>query len=220
VKVATLTACGPARRLRDNEPPPPVVRLNLPSRPVGAAARLASIVAPTPRPTAAATSALESVRRMREIELERAESSIACGDDDSTVGDDDSDDCEELEFGPVLVDVPLGAGPARALSVEVAPGLYEKLEFEIHKPESSDDAAFIAANPAFDGVSVRVTGSYNGTPFTYTSDLDVEQEQEFAPPLSPATATTRPRRFHRRRHGPHRCGTLLASGAAFHEGGR
>jgi hypothetical protein len=189
VKVATLTACGIllAACGSDNESTTqPVVRLNLASRPVGvAAARLASIAAPyTVTDGSGNTLTFESVQLvMREIELERAESSVACGDDDSTEGDDGSDDCEELEFGPVLVDVPLGAGPARALSVEVTPGLYEKLEFEIHKPESSGDAAFIAANPDFDGVSVRVIGTYNGTPFTYMSDLDVEQEQEFAPPL-------------------------------------
>jgi hypothetical protein len=182
VNLAALTACGillAACGSDDGSTSQPVVRLNLASRPVGtAAARMASIADPyTVTDGSGNTLTFESVQLvMREIELERVESSVACGDDDS-------DDCEELEFGPVLVDVPLGAGPARALSVEVTPGLYEKLEFEIHKPESSDDAAFIAANPDFDGVSVRVTGTYNGTPFTYTSDLDVEQEQELSPPL-------------------------------------
>jgi hypothetical protein len=190
VNLAALTACGIllAACGSDNESTSqPVVRLNLASRPVGvAASRLASLAAPyTVTDGSGNTLTFESVQLvMREIELERVESGIACGEDDTdSSSDSSSDDCEELEFGPVIVDVPLGAGPARALSVEVAPGLYEKLEFEIHKPESSDDAAFIAANPDFDGVSVRVTGSYNGTPFTYTSDLDVEQEQEFAPPL-------------------------------------
>jgi hypothetical protein len=189
VNLAALTACGillAACGSDDGSTSQPVVRLNLASRPVGtAAARMASIADPyTVTDGSGNTLTFESVQLvMREIELERVESSVACGDDDDTAGDDDSDDCEELEFGPVLVDVPLGAGPARALSVEVTPGLYEKLEFEIHKPESSDDAAFIAANPDFDGVSVRVTGTYNGTPFTYTSDLDVEQEQELSPPL-------------------------------------
>ena len=94
------------------------------------------------------------------------------------------DDCAEIEIGPMLVDLPLGtAGAARTLSAIVPPGTYDEVEFEIHKPESSDDAAFLAANPDFAGVSIRVEGSYNGTPFVYLSHLDVEMEFDLVPPL-------------------------------------
>jgi hypothetical protein len=115
---------------------------------------------------------------LRQIELNRVGGS-AC--DSLNPG---GDSCEELEFGPVLLDLPLGAGAARQFSVAVDTGSYDKIEFQVHKPESSDDAAFIAQNPAFDGVSIRMTGTYNGTAFTYTSDLDVEQEHDIAPPLA------------------------------------
>jgi hypothetical protein len=113
---------------------------------------------------------------MREIELNRVGGS-AC---DSTLVDDS---CEELEIGPELFDLPLGTGAQRAVTVAIDTGSYDKIEFEIHKPESSDDAGFIALHPEFDGVSIKMTGTYNGTPFTYTSDLDVEQEYDFVPPL-------------------------------------
>ena len=65
------------------------------------------------------------------------------------------------------------------------PGTYDAIEFEIHKPEDDDagDAAFIAANPGFANVSVRVEGTYNGTPFVFTSDLGEDQEFELSPPL-------------------------------------
>jgi hypothetical protein len=126
---------------------------------------------------------LESVELvLREIEFERSESSTDC-DDDVSGGDDD---CEELEIGPVLLDLPLGTGIARELTVVVDTGHYDELEFEIHKPEDNGDdadAAFIAAHPEFENVSIRVTGTFNGTPFTYETDLDVEQEHDLSPSL-------------------------------------
>ena len=115
---------------------------------------------------------------LREIEMESETVENAC---EVQAGDDD---CAEIEIGPMLVDLPLGtAGAARTLSAIVPPGTYDEVEFEIHKPESSDDAAFLAANPDFAGVSIRVEGSYNGTPFVYLSHLDVEMEFDLVPPL-------------------------------------
>jgi len=113
---------------------------------------------------------------LREIELKRT-GGLVC---DTALVDDD---CEELELGPVLLDLPLGAGAARQFTVAIDTGSYDKIEFEIHKPSSGDDPAFVAANPTFDGVSIRMTGTYNGTPFSYSSDLDVEQEYGFNPAL-------------------------------------
>lgn len=121
---------------------------------------------------------------LREIKLKRVEV-VEC---DSVP---DNDDCEEFEVGPVLVSVPLGGVATETLVSILAPaGLYNRLEFEIHKPESSNDAAFIAAHPDFNGVSIRVTGTYSqaGTrsDFVYTSDLGAEQEVFIDPPLTVA----------------------------------
>lgn len=121
---------------------------------------------------------------LREIELKRVEV-VEC---DSIPH---NDDCEEFEVGPVLVSVPLGPVATETVVGILAPaGLYNRLEFEIHKPESSDDAAFIAAHPDFDGVSIRVTGTYSqaGTrsDFIYTSELGAEQELFIDPPLTVA----------------------------------
>ena len=131
---------------------------------------------------------------LREIELKRVEAA-GC---DSVQG---NGDCEEFEAGTTLVSLPLGATAIDAVvSVNAPAGMYDKLEFKIHMPESSDDAAFIAANPAFDGVSIRVTGTYSqaGTrsDFTYTSDLDAGQEVQLSTPLTvsdgvPANVTLR-----------------------------
>jgi hypothetical protein len=74
------------------------------------------------------------------------------------------------------------------VSVSAPPGQYNRLEFEIHKPGDSDDAAFIAVHPDFNGVAVRVTGTYSqaGTrsAFVFTSELDARQEIGLAPPIT------------------------------------
>jgi len=98
-------------------------------------------------------------------------------------------DCEEFETGPVLVSLPLGSALiAQQVSVAVPPGTFSALEFEIHKPSSSDDAAFIAANPDFATISIRVTGTYSqaGTRsnFTFTSDVNQSQESSLVPPVA------------------------------------
>lgn len=55
----------------------------------------------------------------REIELERGDAPANC--DPAVVEDDDCD--EDLELGPLLVDLPLGAsGAVRSFSVPVEPG--------------------------------------------------------------------------------------------------
>lgn len=118
---------------------------------------------------------------LREIEFELADDdALGCDDDGAT-----EDDCEEFELGPVLVDLPLDGSVATTLAANVAPGTYDELEFEVHKPSDDDaaDAAFIAAHPDFADVSIRVIGTYDGVAFEYTTDLDAEQELEFAPPL-------------------------------------
>jgi hypothetical protein len=113
---------------------------------------------------------------MREIELHRAGAAADCADGVS-------DDCEELELGPVLVDLPLGTpGAARSFSVQIAPGTYDKVEFKIHRA-SSDDAGFIQANPDLAGVSVRVSGTYNDADFTYKGSFESEMEFELNPAL-------------------------------------
>lgn len=119
---------------------------------------------------------------LREIELKPVEEA-AC----DTVGGDDG--CEDFETGPVLVALPLGTTATETMiTVNAPPGMYDELDFDIHKASASDDAAFIAAHPAFNGISIRVTGTYSqaGTrsEFVFTSELDLEQEMALSPPLT------------------------------------
>lgn len=156
------------------------VAFQLATKPGGAAIRGAALAGQETIAVGSDTIVVTGVQVvLRKIELERSVPSAVC--DSLAAG---SDDCEELKAGPVLLDLPLGAGAARSFNVAIDTGSYGKIKFEIHKPSSSHDAAFLAANPSFDGVSVKMTGTYNGVAFTYTSDLDVEQEHDFVPPIS------------------------------------
>jgi hypothetical protein len=122
---------------------------------------------------------------LREIELKR-QSAPGCDD----LPDDD--DCEKFETGPVLVDVPLNGQTETAVTISPDPDTYDELEFDIHKVSNDDpeDAAFRAAHPDMVGKSIRVMGSYNGQPFTYETDLDVEQEFDLSPPIVVTSETT------------------------------
>ena len=116
---------------------------------------------------------------LREIELKRQQTAVSC---DSTAAEHA---CEEMELGAILVSVPLAAGATTEFAVPIDSGTYTKAEFKVHKPGSdSVDQAFTTANPTWPAnVSIRVTGRYNGTAFTFTTPLDVEQETAFVPPL-------------------------------------
>src|SRR5216683_457052 len=127
---------------------------------------------------------------LRKVELERADAAEPAGcamtsgitaSEDGECGEQN----DELEAGPVLVDLPLG-GIERTFTADVPAGSFEALEFQIHKLSGDGDVAdqdFLKAHPDFAGISIRVKGTFDGADFTYTSDLDVEQELKFEPPV-------------------------------------
>ena len=108
--------------------------------------------------------------------------------DDGGNGDDGNEDaCETVNAGPFLLALPLGSGVEQVFSVAVDTGTFDELRIRLHKPEDNGldpaDAAFLAAHPDFAGISIRATGTWNGNPFTFTSDLDADQEMGLDPPL-------------------------------------
>lgn len=120
---------------------------------------------------------------LSEIELEGALDECAVGFDDDD--DFDDDDCEEFEAGPILLELPLDGSVDRVLEVFVAPGTYDELEFELDAPDDDDprEQDFLAQYPEYDDVSVRVEGTWNGTPFVFVQEVDAEQETELSEPL-------------------------------------
>jgi hypothetical protein len=126
---------------------------------------------------------------LRKIELKRLDAA-SCDSNPS------NGDCEEFESGPVLATFPLGAtNTVAAVTVSAPAGQYDKLEFEIHKTDStsSADAGFLAANPNFKNISIRATGTFSHagsrSDFVFTQDLDASEELAFSPPLTVVDGT-------------------------------
>jgi hypothetical protein len=175
-----LTACsdagsGPAGDAQ--------VSLNLATRAATPVASSAALSAPETY-TDAAGNTLEIDRVqlvLREVELENETHQSACEAASASEGD-----CAEIELGPFLVDLPLGVGgAARTVTANVPAGTYDEVKFKIREPDDDTDAdkAFVAAHPDFAHTSVKVEGSFNGTPFTFVSDLQAELKLELSPPL-------------------------------------
>ncbi len=139
---------------------------------------------------------------LRDIRFKRVNDDVCEGDDDQSEdiavrplshddgenGDDGNEDaCETVNAGPFLLDLPLGSGVEQVFSVAVDTGTFDELRIRLHKPEDNGldpaDAAFLAAHPDFAGISIRATGTWNGNPFTFTSDLDADQDMQLDPPL-------------------------------------
>jgi hypothetical protein len=101
--------------------------------------------------------------------------------------------CGELEFGPVLFELPLEEGAEGVLNAMVPVGSYTGLKFQLHRPtNANEDADFVAEQPEYDDISIRVVGSYNGTPFTFESDLTEVEDVDFGGPLDVETEGTLP----------------------------
>lgn len=116
---------------------------------------------------------------LRKVELKRVDVASCVG----------NGGCEDFETGSKLITLPLGSAViAQDVAITVPAGTFNELEFEIHKPSSSDDAAFIAANPDFATISIRVTGTYSQagarSVFTFTSDVDQSEKSSLVPPVT------------------------------------
>lgn len=119
---------------------------------------------------------------LRKVRLE-GPSTESCPED----GEGDSG-CGELEFGPVLFALPLEEGAEGVLDALVPVGSYTGLKFQLHRPtNANEDADFVADHPEYEDISIRVAGSYNGTPFTFASDLTEVETVPFGGPVEVET---------------------------------
>ena len=118
---------------------------------------------------------------LKEVELETQDDSDDC--DSSGSGNPCPDDANETEIGPFLVDLPLTSGVSSPITMAIPAGSYHEIEFKLDSPDDDTqaDLAFRAAHPEFRNVSVKVEGTYNGAPFTYTMLVEAEMELEFSP---------------------------------------
>ena len=119
------------------------------------------------------------------LELQRSgatfTSTTEAGDDNPS----STESCEELELDPTVIDLPVNGTIVSALNLSAPAGSYSALEGKIRPVDTRrrGAAAFLAAHPELAGTSVRVEGTFNGTPFTYTGAAHSELESRFDPPL-------------------------------------
>ncbi len=102
------------------------------------------------------------------------------------LGAADSMDSEDLEAGPILMELPLdGSLTPLFQALTIPPGSYEELEIEVKIPEGHEyEDDFSTLYPDWDvTVSIRVEGTFNDESFEYTQDFNDDFELEFENPL-------------------------------------
>lgn len=122
----------------------------------------------------------------------------AGGDSTADAGHEESrseaenDGCAEVQTGPLLAQIPLDSAVHHVAQVDLPAGTYGKVEFRIRPPMrgQSSDSAFLAAHPDLAGVSIKVTGTYDGKDFTFEQGLDAAQDLALEPPLVVSDTTT------------------------------
>lgn len=121
---------------------------------------------------------------LSQVELKNENSGLGCDDPAST-----EKDCEELEIGPIMIDLPLDGTVATEFAVPVSPGTFDQVEYEIHRA-TADDHEIVTARPQLTDHSIYVSGTYNGISFEYVSNLEIKQEKQLNPPLEIAAGVT------------------------------
>lgn len=121
---------------------------------------------------------------LRKVVLARAaDTSCAAADHD----DDHDAECAALKTGPLLVNVPLDTGTKQVFAVPVPKGSYTGMGLLVHRlsSDTTDTAAvsFLKAHPEYEGASVRVVGTFDGKPVTWTGHPSFVLVERFDPPV-------------------------------------
>ncbi len=124
---------------------------------------------------------------LRKIELDETGAADCAGEVDADDnGPDDSghmeEGCREVVREPILIDVPVDDALHQAITVPLPAGTFSELEAKL-APARATSTQFNTANSDLVGKSVRVAGTFKGTPFVFTSSVRSKLELEFDPPL-------------------------------------
>ena len=132
----------------------------------------------------------------RKIRLERAEGTCPAANPAASASQNGSgsgegeeegeqdNECADVRLDPMLLSPPVDANAQTVFSVDLPEGTYTELKIQVHKPsDATADATFLADHPEFKDISVKVTGTFNGTDFTFTSALTAEVELEMETPI-------------------------------------
>ncbi len=99
---------------------------------------------------------------------------------------EDGDESYTVMVDPIVINLNLDGTATNFAVANVPPGLYEEVEFKIHKVEASEtppDPEFKEGDDASLRYSVIAKGNYNSAPFVYKSKKSAHQELEFETPL-------------------------------------
>lgn len=111
----------------------------------------------------------------------------------------EKDDCDELQAGPAVVDLPVDGTTKVVLDGTVPPGKYTALHAKLDAVKADEDetgvSAFLVAHPDWKGISVKVTGVFTDAKsqthdFTFASEADAEIEAAFQPAITVAAGTS------------------------------
>ena len=130
---------------------------------------------------------------VRNVKLKSATAVCSDDNDDEKTGKssnssarrEDDDDCAEIRAGPFLVNVPVNGADGARVAVAVPAGTYTSIRLWLHKVTSGDaaDVAFRQANPDFRDISLRLEGTFNGTPFNFVNDVNAKLTVPLTKPL-------------------------------------
>jgi hypothetical protein len=121
----------------------------------------------------------------RKIRLKQEDG--ACPADEGEGEGEADPDCPPLWLDPLLLTPPVTEGAVTEFTIDIPEGMYDELKLQIHKPTgSAKDVIFLAGNPDFANISVRVIGTWNGEPFEFTTAITAEVEVELEDPIEVA----------------------------------
>lgn len=95
-------------------------------------------------------------------------------------------DSNDIRVGPFVVNLNLSGGIQTAASASIPQGTYDKVKFELHKPDASEslpDQDFIDGPASNQRYSVIIIGRFNGVRFVYKSKSTINETIDINPPL-------------------------------------
>lgn len=121
--------------------------------------------------------------------IEMEQSGVTCTDTANAGDGHEEDGCEDMSSAPMVISLPVDSSVVTGATVAIPAGTYKSLHAKMypissHESEGAGTAAFLTAHPDWAGITVKVQGTFDGKPFTYTGAPHVEIENEFNPPVN------------------------------------
>lgn len=91
------------------------------------------------------------------------------------------EDSLDFETGPIILNLNLDGGVTEVAVAEVKPGIYDEIEFDVHKPEDNEevsDTDFRIGDSGDERFSIVIRGIIDGEEFLYRSNENFDLEIE------------------------------------------